>query len=222
MVENYKILQEAFKKNGITQYVDVPTLCKGKYMASLEMFQWIHGYFEQMSASMSYDGVGRRRQTRCRDPNDRGRPAAKPAGMAKRQAGVPLKAPDLEVGRREVVPAGRPGKREAGKAEGEAPEVEVGRRGAALARRPAKPEVAKSVGSGDGNAESAELRKRAGELEHEVEQMTQERDFYYAKLRRIEDYCQENEEQEIVQQVLEILYEPDHEHGFLPPEEEQD
>ena len=90
MVENYKILQDAFQKNGITQYVDVATLCKGKYMAALELFQWMHGYYEQMGGNPDYDGPGRRRQTRCKDPSERGRSNKKPAGMAKRQGGIPL------------------------------------------------------------------------------------------------------------------------------------
>jgi RP/EB family microtubule-associated protein len=206
MVENYKILQDAFQKNGITQYVDVATLCKGRYMAALELFQWIHGYFEQLSGPMSYDGPGRRRQTKCKDPTDRGRPPNKPAGMAKRVGGVPLKNPP--PAKPPQPPAAKPPKPKPARTESEPP-------------KPAKSGPPAPDQGGPASGEAKQLKKRVGKLEEEVEQMTQERDFYYAKLRKIEDYCQENEEQAVVQQILEILYEADEERGFLPPEDEE-
>jgi RP/EB family microtubule-associated protein len=212
MVENYKILQDSFQKNGITQFVDVATLCKGRYMAALELFQWIHGYFEQMSGPMGYDGPGRRRQTKCRDPTDRGRPANKPAGMAKRQGGVPLKNPaPARQDRPPPRPAGGP-KAKPSRTESEPPKPATA--APAGAADPRGPGPAKS-------GEAKQLRKRMEKLEQEVEQMAQERDFYYGKLRKIEDYCQENEEQAVVQQILEILYEVDEENGFLPPDDDE-
>jgi RP/EB family microtubule-associated protein len=216
MIENYKVLQEGFQKNGITQYVDVATLCKGRYMAALELFQWIHGYFEQMGGPKGYDGPGRRRQVKCRDPTERGRPAVKPAGMAKRQGGVPLKppgpAPRAPPPAREVA-APAPAKPPKGKPpkppDADPPPI-----------KPAKAAKPVSV-SPDPPADGKQLKKRAERLEQEVEQLSQERDFYFFKLRRIEDYCQENEDEAIVQQILEILYEADEAHGFLPPEDDE-
>jgi RP/EB family microtubule-associated protein len=204
MVANYKVLQEGFQKNGITQYIDVATLCKGKYMAALELFQWIHGYFEQMGGPMGYDGPGRRRQAKCRDPTERGRPAVKPAGMAKRQGGVPLKPPEPAPAREPAVRP--PPKSKPPKADGEA--------------APAKPPKAAKPAEPPGT-DGKQLKKRAEKLEQDIEQLSQERDFYYSKLRRIEDYCQENEDEAIVQQILEILYEADEAHGFLPPEDDE-
>jgi RP/EB family microtubule-associated protein len=207
MIENYKVLQDSFQKNGITQYVDVATLCKGKYMAALELFQWIHGYFEQMGRSMGYDGPGRRRQAKCRDPTERGRPVAKPAGMAKRQAGVPLQPP-VRSPRESVASlhAKAPPKSKPPKSD----------------REPAPIKQAKAAKPPD-HSETSEKHpaKRTENLEQEAGQLSQERDFYYSKLRRIEDYCQENEDEPVVQQILEILYETDEAHGFLPPEDEE-
>jgi RP/EB family microtubule-associated protein len=206
MVENYKILQDAFQKNGITQYVDVATLCRGKYMAALEMFQWIHGYFEQMGGPMGYDGPGRRRQTKCRDPNDRGRPAAKPAGMAKRQSAAPLKTPAAV----KAAPAAKSEKPKVLRTESEPPKNAKSTKAVKVAPVPDENPL----------PETKKLRQRIGKLEQEVDQMAQERDFYYAKLRRIEDHCQENEAQPIVQQILDMLYEADEERGFVAPEAE--
>jgi RP/EB family microtubule-associated protein len=227
-VESYKILQDSFQKNGITQYVDVATLCKGRYMAALEIFQWIHGYFEQMGGPMGYDGPGRRRQTKCKDPTDRGRPANKPAGMAKRQGGVPLKNPDAPKKDRPpptpaqaAAPAGKAPKVKPLRTESEPPKPPKSAKGGGSSAAPAAAPAVDPGGLPPPPAGDAkQLKKRAEKLEQEVEQMAQERDFYYSKLRKIEDYCQENEDDSVVQQVLEILYEADEEHGFLPPDDE--
>ncbi|OHT08271.1 hypothetical protein TRFO_04868 [Tritrichomonas foetus] len=86
------------------------------------------------------------------------------------------------------------------------------------ARGAAKP--AKAAGASSG--EVKELKSQIAELKEELEQMNQERDFYYEKLRKIEDFCQDNEEEAIVQSILNILYEADEEKGFLPPDDEDD
>ena len=51
--------------------------------------------------------------------------------------------------------------------------------------------------------------------------MNQERDFYYEKLRKIEDFCQDNEDNEMVKLILDILYEADESRGFMPPEDDE-
>jgi RP/EB family microtubule-associated protein len=201
MVENYKILQDAFSKNGITQYLDVATLVKGKYMAALELFQWIHGYYEQLGGTPGYDGPGRRRQCKCKDPTERGRPGNKPAGMAKWRGGIPMGAQDNPRPAAKQAPA----KPKPARAE---PKL-----------RPSPPPA---VGDAPATGDTKQLRKEVTALKQELEQREQERDFYYGKLRRIEDYCQENEEQTVVQQVLEILYEIDEERGFVAPEDQDD
>lgn len=215
MVENYKILQDSFDKNGITQYIDVPTLCKGKYMAALELFQWIHGYYEQVNQNPDYDAVARRRQTHCKEPNERGRINKKPAGMAKRSNGLPKQKPPANANKVRV--GAIPGTTEAKQAKTAAPKP--------VRQNPpaAKPDrVPKTEAAAVDPSAMAKLKSKITELQDEVTQMNQERDFYYEKLRKIEDFCQENEDNEIVKQILEILYEADEERGFLPPEEEDD
>jgi RP/EB family microtubule-associated protein len=219
MVENYKILQDAFSKNGITQYLDVATLCKGKYMAALELFQWIHGYYEQLGGPGGYDGPGRRRQCKCRDPTGRGRPGNKPAGMAKRRGGIPMNTPPAQD-RPRAPPASKqpaqpqqPAKPKPVRADGDAkPKPKPS--------KPSPPPIGDPPGAAAGDTK--QLRKEIAALRQELQQREQERDFYYGKLRRIEDYCQENEEQPVMQQVLDILYETDEEHGFIAPEDDDD
>lgn len=222
MVENYKILQDAFDKNGITQYIDVPTLCKGRYMAALELFQWIHGYYEQKGGNPDYDALARRRQTHCKEPNERGRVNKKPAGMAKRSNGA------TGVGRnvRNQPPAAKvkvgaiPGTAEA-RASQNPPKAKRGGGAAGAGAGPSRMPKAESTPASD-SATVTKLKAKIAELQDEVTQMNQERDFYYEKLRKIEDFCQENEENEIVKTILDILYEADAERGFLPPDEEEE
>lgn len=45
-VENYKILQNAFAKNGVKKHIDVDKLVKAKYQDNLEFCQWIKRYFD--------------------------------------------------------------------------------------------------------------------------------------------------------------------------------
>jgi hypothetical protein len=126
--------------------------------------------------------------------------------MAKRQGGVPLKNPS-PVKQIRVAANSGPAKSSKSKSRTESEPPKVAKATAAVVSE-----------SGE---EGKQLKNRIEKLEQEVDQMAQERDFYYAKLRKIEDCCQENEEQTMVQQILEILYEADEERGFLPPEDEE-
>ena len=214
MVENYKILQDAFDKNGIKQNIDVPTLTKGKYMAALELFQWIHGYFEQTGPHEEYDAIGRRKQTHCKEPNERDRMPGKPAGMASHRTRVaPGNPPTKSKPAAPAPAAGKPLRRV-----GDTTKPTV-------ARKPVREPVSKpasNMPSSDASAKELKaLKAKVKELTEESEQMGQERDFYYDKLRKVEDYCQDHEGEENIKEILEILYETDESKGFLPPEEEE-
>ncbi|OHT08395.1 Microtubule-associated protein RP/EB family member 1C [Tritrichomonas foetus] len=239
MVENYKILQDAFDKNGITQYMDVPTLIKGRYMAALELFQWIHGYYEQVGGNPDYDAVARRKQTRCKEPNARGRINKKPAGMAKRAGGIPLEPSSKNAkGRIGGIPNGSqakgPNKAEKGNEQNIPAASKKPLPKSKVTKEEPKPKTTKQAKTTDKEENNSknkeqgdsskvkELNSKIAELHEEIQQMNQERDFYYEKLRRIEDFCQENEEIDIIGQVLSILYEADEEKGFMPPEDEED
>jgi len=54
-VENYKILQSAFDKNGVKRYIDVNKLKNAKYQDNLEFCQWLKAYFEKNYNGEAYD-----------------------------------------------------------------------------------------------------------------------------------------------------------------------
>jgi len=59
-VENYKVLQAAFDKNGIKRHIEVGKLVKARYLDNLEFCQWLKAYFEKNYSGEEYDAVGRR------------------------------------------------------------------------------------------------------------------------------------------------------------------
>lgn len=60
-VENYKVLQQAFDKNGIKRHIEVSKLVKAKYQDNLEFCQWLKAYFEKNYNGEPYDALGRRK-----------------------------------------------------------------------------------------------------------------------------------------------------------------
>jgi RP/EB family microtubule-associated protein len=60
-VENYKILQQAFDKNGVKRHIDVNKLIKAKYQDNLEFCQWLKAFFEKNYNGEPYDAVNRRK-----------------------------------------------------------------------------------------------------------------------------------------------------------------
>lgn len=60
-VENYKILQQAFDKNGVKRHIDVPKLIKAKYQDNLEFCQWLKAFFEKNYNGEPYEAAARRK-----------------------------------------------------------------------------------------------------------------------------------------------------------------
>jgi RP/EB family microtubule-associated protein len=59
-MENYKVLNAAFKKNHIMKIPDVDKLIKARYQDNLEFCQWIKKYHDIKNTGEDYDAVGRR------------------------------------------------------------------------------------------------------------------------------------------------------------------
>lgn len=60
-VENYKILQGSFDKNGVKRHIDVAKLIKARYQDNLEFCQWLKAFFDKHYNGEPYDGLGRRK-----------------------------------------------------------------------------------------------------------------------------------------------------------------
>lgn len=60
-VENYKVLQNAFDKNGVKRHIEVDKLVKAKYQDNLEFCQWIKRYFDLNYSGEPYNAFERRK-----------------------------------------------------------------------------------------------------------------------------------------------------------------
>ncbi len=59
-IHNFKIVQEAFDKKQIAKNIPVDRLIKGKNQDNLEFLQWMHTFWQQRHAGVSYDARGER------------------------------------------------------------------------------------------------------------------------------------------------------------------
>ncbi len=77
-VDNYKILQTAFKKCRIEKYIPVDKLVRCKYQDNLEFLQWLHNFWNMnANTALEYDPVARR--DICKGGNYQGKTSQKTA-----------------------------------------------------------------------------------------------------------------------------------------------
>jgi RP/EB family microtubule-associated protein len=76
--------------------------------------------------------------------------------------------------------------------------------------------------AGDLKRVAAGLQRVNVKLQEDIELMTEERDFYYDKLRKVEEFCQDNAAETAYRKILDILYETDEKNGFVRPDDVED
>lgn len=61
-IDNFKLLQNSFKKKGVDKVIPVERLCKGRFQDNFEFAQWFKKFHDANTASneVDYDPVGRR------------------------------------------------------------------------------------------------------------------------------------------------------------------
>jgi len=193
-IQNFKILQAAFKKMHVDKIVPVDKLVKGRFQDNFEFIQWFKKFFDANYGGQDYDPNVARGGL---DLGGKGGAGARPTGIASAKPRAPAmmarngvsKAP--AAGR---VPAARPTGGSGG-----------GGNSAAL------------------HAEIEELNKEVMQGKLTIEGLEKERDFYFGKLRDIEVLAQEHEAEpngpEFTAKVLNVLYAT--EDGFAVPEDEE-
>ncbi|CDS01522.1 EB1-like protein [Sporisorium scitamineum] len=214
-INNFKVLQEAFKRNRIDKPIPVDRLIRCKMQDNLEFLQWLKRYWDQNFAGEVYDAEARRGGVGAAPPPLVG---AVSVGAARMTAGAS----------RPAAAATRPSTRAA------APPAAAARRPLAAGAR--APATAAAVPNETIQALTAQM----DEMKVSVDSLEKERDFYFAKLRDIEILVQERlsilaeqfpapseeedpeglhvgtEEQESLKQIQAILYST--EEGFEVPE----
>ncbi|XP_026494474.1 microtubule-associated protein RP/EB family member 1 isoform X1 [Vanessa tameamea] len=191
-IQNFKILQAAFKKMSVDKIVPIDRLVKGRFQDNFEFLQWFKKFFDANYGGTEYDAMAQREGL----PMGHGAAGAVPRG-----APPSVKKPAAPVAK----VAARP--------------QTIGKANSTVRSPPVNLSRINQTGKGDSKVID-ELNHQINELKATVDGLEKERDFYFGKLRDIEVICQEMDEEHnapIVQKILDILYAT--EDGFAPPEE---
>jgi microtubule-associated protein, RP/EB family len=204
-VQNYKLLQAAFKKHHVERFVDVEKLIKAKYQDNLEFCQWLKAFFDQSGAYRdNYDPVA----ARCK-------------GKGADKIGAILNANASKFNSKPLPTQLRTGNasasRSAPKLSSRPTTTKVSPRNeGGLASRHThsssepKGHLTEAVLADAGLMKrNAELTQRITDMELSLAEMEIERDFYFEKLRDVEIMIQVHKEEvpsPIADKLFRIMY----------------
>ncbi|KAF7639997.1 hypothetical protein Mgra_00000441 [Meloidogyne graminicola] len=243
-LSNWKIVQTAWKQLGVEKVVAVEKLIKGKFQDNFEFLQWFKKFFDANYDGHEFDPVEMRFNEELPKENK-----LKPTALlrqpqpVKNTGGLISRPPPQRAGSNLSMNSSSPGTAAkkpppptaAANTKKPTLSTNTGRRapptGNTAALRPSPPtgqHVQNKAPAVDPHLmEELKIKEeKIDELKGQLEEtdevicgLEKERDFYFAKLRKIEVLCQETEETGVLptNDVLQILYET--EEGFAPPEE---
>jgi RP/EB family microtubule-associated protein len=209
-INNFKILQGAFKKTSVDKIIPVEKLVKGRFQDNFEFVQWFKKFYDANYDGREYDALSAR-------GGDSLGPLAGPGTAAPKRLVQPVRAQAPAPRPVAATPKAAP----IAKTASPAPQAKLAP--ARVAASQPKVSSSNKAGSSSGSRESLvrveELTTQLNEMTVTVEGLEKERDFYFGKLRDIEVLCQEHEVEEIpvIKQILDILYAT--EDGFVAPED---
>ncbi|VDD95493.1 unnamed protein product [Enterobius vermicularis] len=221
-LDNWKLLQTAWKSLGVEKIVPVEKLIKGKFQDNFEFLQWFKKFFDANYDDHEYNPLDARGGVPL--PSNQTQNTRVPTRLSTKTTSV-TKPPVASAPR--TASNGSVGKTETRRA------VTSGHAGT---QRPATartmtatataPRAAAPAGSQVDAKHIANLKKELEEARHQLAEtdiviasLEKERDFYFSKLRQIEVFCQDNEQIGTVDvpTILGVLYET--EEGFAQPTE---
>merc|ERR1711971_931296 len=193
-INNFKILQSAFKKLNVDQSVEVDKLVKAKFQDNFEFLQWFKKFFDA-----NYGGDGDYDPVKARGGQSLGQGGPKCIGGGGGGMGrTPLRAANG----------------------GGATRSSVGSAGTVRSSTSSTPSKTNVNGA---LAAKKDLQKDAEMVEMKLclENLERERDFYFGKLRDIEVIITSSgdEKAELSQKILDVLYAT--EDGFAIPDESE-
>lgn len=211
-IQNFKIVQGAFKKVGCDKEIPVNRLVKSRFQDNFEFLQWFKKFFDANYDGHEYNALEARGNIPLGSaaPGSSGsRTTISHAGAASHHTQVtrPISARTTSSVVTHTVTHQAPAA-----ANNHSPSsIGLGANKAKLTQN----------GSLSALDQSARLKyeNEINQLKSTIEAIERERDFYYGKLRDLEVLCQQSEEENNVdkKKVLDILYAT--EDGFAVPEE---
>nr|XP_029732951.1 microtubule-associated protein RP/EB family member 1-like isoform X4 [Aedes albopictus] len=209
-IQNFKILQAAFKKMNVDKIIPIDKLIKGRFQDNFEFLQWFKKFFDANYDGREYDAY----LARDNLPMGMGGAGApKGNGVAVATASVPRRAPLVSSTSRDKIKPITPSR----------PMTQTVSRPAGGLGSTANASKSSSQNSVT-NQQVEELTTQVMDMRLHLEGLEKERDFYFSKLRDIEILCQEDEQNEtpnaLIQRILNILYATEvSSDGFAPPDD---
>ncbi|KAH8390028.1 hypothetical protein KR200_005649 [Drosophila serrata] len=238
-IQNFKILQAAFKKMSVDKIIPVDKLIKGRFQDNFEFLQWFKKFFDANYDGREYDPVAQRSGVKLGNGNGNGhgsnggsgvgssnndlhlmhrRPLHAPAGGVSRMPprAIAHTAASKVISRtNNVAPASRV-------TTGATGTVKKNDSGSSVSNQQIE-EMSNQVSDDDEKIKKTyanNIEYQVMEMRINLEGLEKERDFYFSKLRDIEILCQEADDAEghpLIQKILDILYAT--EDGFAPPDD---
>ncbi|XP_073038513.1 microtubule-associated protein RP/EB family member 1C [Primulina eburnea] len=188
MIQNYKVLQDVFNKLKITKHIEVNKLIKGRPLDNLEFMQWLKRYCDCVNGGLMNNYNPSERREACKGGKELSKKSAPSQPLSRSSAAAPKHS--SHNGRRM--------------------EITNASAGSSLSVKTARPS---SSGGSSSHSESEKtmFEQQIVELKISVDNLEKERDFYFAKLRDIEIFCQTPgiENTPVVEAIKRILYSAD-------------
>merc|ERR1719312_1970347 len=218
-IQNFKLLQAAFKKLNVDKVAPVDRLVKGRFQDNFEFMQWYRKFFDANYDGSEYDAFEIRG---CISMGSGGSKAPVGAGFAAIQQGGGQRGGGQGGGGRGAAPV-QNGTRTSTVRNGGRMSVSVPAR-TSTSRGNTRSSSANQGGGGRVAAEMAaqleDLTAEMLEMRLSIEGMEKERDFYFGKLRYIEVVVQEYSDTDdaFASKILDVLYAT--EEGFAVPDDD--
>lgn len=237
---NYKVLQNAFAKLGIDKPIGVDKLCRGRYQDNLEFMQWFKAFYDlNGNRDIPYDALAKRSRgkggnTFLYNRKNGGAAAAKTATTSVKNAKTLVRNGSTVGKKNNSSASGNKGPsvtstrnnvslRSTGSNNND--EINVARNGScneAKESSPSRVEEEQKMTICRLEKSNDEFETRHADLVESLQALEKERDFYFTKLREVEVYLQEQDDNNngMVKHVLDILYAAEGEgNGGEGPEE---
>ncbi|KAH8340049.1 hypothetical protein KR067_007498 [Drosophila pandora] len=236
-IQNFKILQAAFKKMSVDKIIPVDKLIKGRFQDNFEFLQWFKKFFDANYDGREYDPVAQRGGLKLGNGNGHGSNGGSGVGSSSNDLHIahrrPLQAPTTSsrmaprlttnTAVSKVVPrtnnVAPPSRMAAGS--NSTGTVKKNDAGNSVSNQQIE-EMSNQVGEDQEIEQSSNnnIAEQVMDMRINLEGLEKERDFYFSKLRDIEILCQEADDGEahpLIQKILDILYAT--EDGFAPPDD---